>query len=194
MSYYKETDIDRKNRQWFKNNLTCNTLLKIGVNQSSIRGLGQFSMEFNYPITVIAGENGCGKSTILSLISCAFHNNNLSFCPMSLLSNTKKQRTYYTYSDFFAFTSEERGFLRDIQIKSTFLTDRPRNTDIRSKSPRKGQWKDYDTITSINRYLEGIRVLLEEFDHSKKAIIDPEMVVTKLNDFPEVTISCFSKH
>ena len=37
-------------------------------------------------------------------------------------------------------------------------------------------------------------MLLEEFDHSKKAIIDPDMVVTKQNDFPEVTVSCFSKH
>lgn len=37
-------------------------------------------------------------------------------------------------------------------------------------------------------------MLLEEFDRSKKAIIDPEMIVTKLEDFPEITVSCFSKH
>lgn len=159
MSYYKETYIDKKNRQWFENNRTFNTLLKIGVEQSSIRGMGQFCVDFKYPITVIAGENGCGKSTILSLVSCAFHNTT-PFCPMSLLSNTKRQRTYYTYSDFFAFTTEERGFMRDIQITSTFLTDKPKNTDTRSKSPRKGQWKDYATrpkrpvsFLGINRIL-----------------------------------------
>lgn len=159
MSYYKDSELDRRNRQWFANNLLCNTLLKIAVSQSSIRGLGQFSVDFKYPITVIAGENGCGKSTILSLVSCAFHNTT-TFCPMSLLSNKKKQRTYYTYSDFFAFTAEERGFMRDIQITSSFLTDKPRKTDTRSKSPRKGQWKDYDTrprravsFLGINRIL-----------------------------------------
>ena len=159
MSYYKDSELDKRNRQWFANNLTCNSLKRIAVEQSSIRGLGQFSVDFNYPITVIAGENGCGKSTILSLVSCAFHNNT-PFCPMSLLSNKKKQRTYYTYSDFFAFTAEERGFMRDIQIVSTFLTNKPKNTDTRSKSPRKGQWKDYDTrsrravsFLGINRIL-----------------------------------------
>lgn len=159
MSYYKDSELDKRNRQWFVNNQTCNTLLKLAVSQSSIRGLGKFSVEFKYPITVIAGENGCGKSTILSLVSCAFHNNT-PFCPMSLLSNKKKQRTYYTYSDFFAFTAEERGFMRDIQITSSFLTDKPRKTDTRSKSPRKGQWKDYATrpkravsFLGINRIL-----------------------------------------
>lgn len=159
MAYYKMTETDRRNFQWFNNNRTCNTLLKIEVLQSSIRGLGQFSMEFKYPITVIAGENGCGKSTILSLVSCAFHNNK-SFCPLSLLANTKRPRTYYTYSDFFAFTAEENGLMRDIQIASTFLTALPKNTDVRSKSPRSGQWKDYDTrpkravsFLGINRIL-----------------------------------------
>lgn len=156
---YKVTDTDRKNFQWFANNRVCNTLLKISVLQSSIRGLGKFSMDFKYPITIIAGENGCGKSTILSLVSCAYHNIT-PFCPLSLLSNTKRPRTYYTYSDFFAFTSAERGLMRDIQIASTFLTDAPKNTDIRSKTPLKGKWKDYDTrpkravsFLGINRIL-----------------------------------------
>ena len=120
MSYYKETETDRRNFQWFTHNTSCNTLVKIAVNESSIRGLGQFSVDFNYPITVIAGVNGCGKSTILSLASCAFHNNT-DFCPASLISNRRKQRKHYTYSDFFAFTREERGFLQGIKITSTYL-------------------------------------------------------------------------
>ena len=36
-------------------------------------------------------------------------------------------------------------------------------------------------------------MLLEEFDFSHNAIIDPEMLVHKREDFPEVTISCFSR-
>ena len=105
---YKESEIDKKNREWFNNNRSCNTLVSISIARSSIRGLNQLNIEFKYPIVVIAGENGCGKSTILSLVSCAFHNNT-GFCPMSLLSNKKHQRVYYTYSDFFAFTAEERA-------------------------------------------------------------------------------------
>ena len=158
MSYYKETEIDRRNFQWFTHNTSCNTLVKIAVNESSIRGLGQFSVDFNYPITVIAGVNGCGKSTILSLASCAFHNNT-DFCPASLLSNQRKQRKHYTYSDFFAFTREERGFLQGIKITSTYLAGGQNRTDTRSKTPR-GKWKEYDTrpkravsFLGINRIL-----------------------------------------
>ena len=35
-------------------------------------------------------------------------------------------------------------------------------------------------------------MLLEEFDFSKDAVINPGMVVKNINNFPEVTISCFS--
>lgn len=157
MSTYRESETDKKNRKWFINNKNCNTLQKIAIEQSSIRGLGQFEMTFNYPITVIVGENGSGKSTVLSLISCAFHNNT-NFCPMSLLSKTRRQRRHYTYGDFFAFTATERGIMADIKITSTFLSDK-KTSDTRSKSP-KGKWKEYDTrpkravsFLGINRIL-----------------------------------------
>lgn len=37
-------------------------------------------------------------------------------------------------------------------------------------------------------------MILEEFDSSKSAVINPDMVVERINDFPDVTVSCFSRH
>ena len=36
-------------------------------------------------------------------------------------------------------------------------------------------------------------MLLEEFDPARNAVIDPEMVATRIENFPAVTVSCFSK-
>ena len=36
-------------------------------------------------------------------------------------------------------------------------------------------------------------MILEEFDPSRSAVIDPDMVTEQVTDFPEVTVSCFSK-
>ena len=36
-------------------------------------------------------------------------------------------------------------------------------------------------------------MLLEEFDTGIHAVINPDMVTEKIEDFPEVTISCFLK-
>lgn len=35
-------------------------------------------------------------------------------------------------------------------------------------------------------------MILEEFDPSKEAVINPDMVVEKIENFPEIAISCFS--
>lgn len=35
-------------------------------------------------------------------------------------------------------------------------------------------------------------MILEEFDPSKTAVINPDMIVKKIEDFPDVTVSCFS--
>ncbi len=36
-------------------------------------------------------------------------------------------------------------------------------------------------------------MLLEEFDPARNAVIEPEMIAKKIDGFPEVTVSCFSK-
>ena len=35
-------------------------------------------------------------------------------------------------------------------------------------------------------------MLLQEYDPNKDAVINPEMLVEKVENFPDVTISCFS--
>ena len=37
-------------------------------------------------------------------------------------------------------------------------------------------------------------MLLEEFDPTYDAIINPEMIVSWIDHFPEATVSCFSKY
>ena len=47
-------------------------------------------------------------------------------------------------------------------------------------------------ISSKLHFQEELHMLLEEFDYERSAVINPEMVVRPLDDFPEVTVSCFS--
>ena len=37
-------------------------------------------------------------------------------------------------------------------------------------------------------------MILEEFDPTKSAIINPDMIIEKISDFPNITVSCFSHH
>jgi predicted ATPase len=76
-------------------------LRKINLNKGTLRGLSSFSVDFDYPITAIAGKNGAGKSTMLALACCAFHNASTGF----KLPNRKQ--AYYTFADFFVQHSED---------------------------------------------------------------------------------------
>ncbi|MFZ5933245.1 MULTISPECIES: hypothetical protein [Pseudomonas] len=51
-------------------------------------------MSIDFPITAIAGRNGSGKSTVLALACCAFHNLKTGF------KTSNRKQTYYTYADF----------------------------------------------------------------------------------------------
>ncbi|MCU0374035.1 MAG: ATP-binding protein, partial [Chitinophagaceae bacterium] len=42
------------------------------VNIQQLRGISDISIGFNYPVSVIAGPNGCGKSTVLFACACAY--------------------------------------------------------------------------------------------------------------------------
>jgi len=98
---YRESSTDKKLRSWFSNDNTRQLLKKIHLQRGSFRGLNQLNIDFEYPLTAISGRNGSGKSTILALACCAFHNSRKGF------KLPKRKLPYYTFSDFFIQHAQE---------------------------------------------------------------------------------------
>ncbi|MCW8966371.1 MAG: AAA family ATPase [Candidatus Pacearchaeota archaeon] len=98
---YRYSHVDRRNLEWFLNDATRATLFSIVLQIGKLRGLSPCEMNFQYPLSAIAGKNGSGKSTLLALAACAYHNHSNGF------SLPRRKSTYYTMSDFFIQSSEE---------------------------------------------------------------------------------------
>jgi len=90
MSYHKEIN---KIRAKMASNPWPKYLQSIEIN--GIRGWNGEEIRFGFPVTVIAGENGAGKSTIIKAAACAYG------------SPEGKKKTYYP-SAFFPDTPWER--------------------------------------------------------------------------------------
>lgn len=139
---YRESQIDKRNYDWFANDKSLNSLKRICVTNGHIRGVYPMDVSFQYPISAFVGENGSGKSTILALVACAFHNTTC-FCPQNRIRfGNKKIRVYYTYGDFFTFLPTENG-ISEIQIKAEYLSSDGLKNDVRKKKPS-GKWNDFN--------------------------------------------------
>ena len=98
---YNYSELDIKNLKWFPNDTSRGTLLSIDIVAGKVRGLQNLRIDFNYPITAIAGRNGSGKTTVIALAACAYHNTSKGF------HLPGRKTSYYTFSDFFVQTMEE---------------------------------------------------------------------------------------
>lgn len=65
-----------------------NSLQEVRIRR--LRGINDLHVPFNYPVSVLAGPNGCGKSTVLFACACAYRDPERSprdFVPSSLFPN-----------------------------------------------------------------------------------------------------------
>lgn len=141
------SDIERNNLRWFGGDHSVASLRKIQIRKGEIRGLKKTNIEFNYPITAVAGKNGCGKSTVIALAACAFHNAKNGW----KLPN--RQISYYTFSDFFIQAGDEKP-LDGVEIWYAIQYDGWQSSDRlpdgkglgwQSSQKRKGgRWTDYE--------------------------------------------------
>ena len=163
---YKNSQIDKDNLKWFPKDDTKATLLTIKLDDGHIRGLYDFELKFKYPISVIAGKNGSGKSTILALAACAFHNSKDGF------KFPGRKNTYYTFSNFFIQSKEEIP-PEGISIKYKILNNKWRNIpeggaawQTRKKKIR-GKWNKYSSRVKRNVVFFGIDRVVP---HSEKSV------------------------
>lgn len=57
----------------------------------SLRGIGNLNVRFDFPVTVVSGPNGVGKSTILFSAACAYKAPQKGLIPSVLFPNLKRQ-------------------------------------------------------------------------------------------------------
>lgn len=167
---YHYSALDNKLASWFTNDMDHALLRNIRLHKGMMRGLKPFFMEFDYPISAIAGKNGCGKSTILALAACAFHNHKKD----SPLINRKT--SYYTFSDFFIQSDGEVPpdgiqLYFGIAYNNWKATESaPNKEGVRYQSrikPQGGKWNDYDFRVSRAVVFFGIDRVVP---HSEKSI------------------------
>ncbi len=167
---YKYSKIDKDNLNWFANDMSKATLTEINLWKGYLRGLHHCHLQFNYPISAIAGKNGSGKSTILALAACAFHNTKNGF------RLPGRKTSYYTFSDFFIQTSEEIS-PEGIEISCRFRHDNWRKT-LRNpsgtgnsyqtrKKKKGGKWNNYSNRVNRTVVFLGIQRVVP---HSEKSV------------------------
>lgn len=180
---YLYSQIDKDNLKWFKNSKKGKRLKSIKLKKGRLRGLYPCAIEFDYPISAIAGKNGAGKSTILAMACCAYHNKKEGYMP------AERKKTYYTFSDFFVGTFDEKK-VEGIEIDYDFLITvkkiktkekvLKRKTQIRKKK-QGGRWNDYDQRYKKNVIFSGIQRIVPPSERKTERSYSGRFKSTKLD-------------
>lgn len=135
-------------------------LTHIQFNEVGMRGIRNFDIEFKYPITAIAGANGIGKTTILQVAACLFHNTDRTFHPYRF-SNAKKQNSYYRFTDFFVIS---RGENKGLGAELKFIYVKPGQARTEYSVKKITRWTNYERRP--NRYVDflGISRVLPAYE------------------------------
>ena len=100
------TQTEQRLKAWWQSTTTrfnYPVLSELSVRgERGLRGIRDASVSFDYPLTVLCGRNGTGKSTILALAALAFHAPP-GHQPLNAMRAPDRGSgtTYYTFRDFF---------------------------------------------------------------------------------------------
>ncbi|MDC7710475.1 AAA family ATPase [Vogesella indigofera] len=167
---YCEKKIDTKLREWFVNDHTRSLLREISLVTGGLRGLTSLDLPIGFPIVAVAGKNGAGKSTILALACCAYHNRKDGY------RLPKRKVSYYTFSDFFIQHPEELS-PQGIEIRYGIAYDKWKKSDRlpdgvgigRQRRTKKqgGKWNDYADRLKRNVAFLGIDRIVPHSERSQ---------------------------
>lgn len=167
---YRESNKDKALRHWFNNDYSKALLKRIRLKKGQFRGLNSLDLRLEFPITVLAGRNGAGKSTVLALACCAFHNKKDGF------RLPKRALPYYTFRDFFIQHADELA-ADGVEIEYYIAHDNWKKTEqlpngiglaYQKREKRKGgKWTDYDKRAPRNVVFFGIERIVPHSERSQ---------------------------
>lgn len=167
---YRESQKDKTLRNRYLNDYAHAALRRIFLKEGELRGINSLDINFNFPITAIAGKNGAGKSTILALACCAFHNHRNGF------KLPKRKVPYFTFSDFFVQHPEEVP-PQGIDIRYGIAYDKWRKTDSspdgtgvryqRRWKSKGGKWNNYADRVKRDVIFLGIERIVPHSERSQ---------------------------
>ena len=154
----------QRNLEWFSNEFDHATLKSVELVDGSLRSLNPFKIDFEYPITAIAGSNGSGKSTILAMAACAFHNNQQG-------TNTLGRKvSHYRYGDFFIQTSNEippSGLIIEYGILyDKWYRAKPGFRIQTRRKKKNGNWNNYNSRIQRKVIYLGLSRAIPHFERS----------------------------
>lgn len=167
---YRDSQTDLRLRKWFQSSLDQQLLRGLQLVSGHLRGMTGFTINIEYPLLAIAGRNGAGKSTILAMTACAFHNHKKD----PILKNRKK--SYYTFADFFIQHAEEispEGLIIRYKIAHNNWTKTescPTGKGVLYQERRKskgGKWNNYDRRVARPVIFLGIERIVPHIEKSQ---------------------------
>ena len=152
------------NLNWFSTEYNHATLKSIELVEGNLRSLNPFKIDFHYPITAIAGLNGSGKSTILAMVACAFHNNKKG------TNSLGSKVSHYRFGDFLIQTRAEIPpsglIIRNGILHNNWYRSEPSyGTQIRRKK-KGGNWNNYNLRVSRKVIYLGLSRAIPHFERS----------------------------
>lgn len=107
-----------------------------------LRGIGSLYVPFSYPVSVLCGKNGVGKSTVLALAALAFHTPPEWDFPNWLQRPRERPvgNSYFTFRDFFLSTAGESAPDR-VSVTWRYRSEPPISAITFNKS--NGRWGKY---------------------------------------------------
>jgi ABC-type multidrug transport system ATPase subunit len=167
---YRESQLDIDLRNWFCNDYSRALLRGIKVSRGNLRGIANLDVDLQFPISAFCGANGAGKSTILALACCAYHNRDDAF------KLPKRKTAYYTFSDFFIQHVREKQ-PQHVQIRYKIAHDKWKKSEdhpngkglgwqIRQKK-QGGKWTDYESRVKKPAIFLGIQRIVPHVERSQ---------------------------
>lgn len=180
---YSYSQEDKTNLQWFKKDIDAKSLVSIELHVGMLRGLYPCKVSFEYPVTAIAGKNGTGKSTLLALACCAFHNSKIGY-------KGDRLKPYYTYSDFFIQTEDEIK-VEGVEIwygsVNRWTGGKPKRSfegiGYQKKSKKRGgKWDKYEKRPNRNVVFLGIQRIVPPSERKTERTYSGKFTSVKLED------------